>query len=432
MRRIILAMTIGGVTLLSAQSYRQIVAALDESALLRSARMMGKAAEESAKAAEGKNLPSLDMSLEGAWLKDTPTVVFYLPQGPETFPMGKTRNFVGELKVSYPLFTGFAVSAEIERSRWEAERARLKALDLKRNLIARATELFGAIRATEESLKALREARAAMISARKKAEGLYKNGLLPPADLYNIRARVYDVEAQITQTAGEREQLLNRLSYLIGKPVRSLEGGILPGGIPSESRLRQLAWSQRSDLRALQSMLHVDEAQIRLAESRYYPTLGVAAGWKRQGDTLALNGDGYTNADRSYVGFDLKWNLFNGQSDRHRVEAARYKRLASAATVLDYRRKIATEIADAYLDLKTLRSKLRSARMQVKAQEEYYKLTRGRFDNQLASADELSRSIADLANARARAGAIRVRIAVQKAKIRLLGGLKSFETALGK
>ncbi len=422
--------------LLQAQSYREIVGNIAKTPALKSAELMQKAAEEAAYASEGKDLPILDLSVQGAWLKDTPTMYLHEVNGhplpkPLPMPMGKTRDFVGELKLSYPLFTGFAISAQIDRSRLEAQRARLKVLDARRNLILNATELYGAIEATEAALRALVQAKKATLSALKKAEGLYKNGLIPPADLYNIKARVYDVDASITEARSRRERLLNQLSYLSGLRVRSIHGAIPLSSPPASTALKQEAYRKRSDLRALQTLLRIDDAQIRLAESRYYPTVGVAAALKRHGDTLALDGDGYTNADRSYVGVDLSWNLFNGGSDRHTVEAARYKKLSAASSFLDYRRRVATEIDNAYAQLRALRSKLKSATMRVQAQKEYYKLTRGRFDNQLASADELSRSIADLANAKAKKAAIESSIRVQKAKIWLLSGVENFEKTLG-
>jgi outer membrane protein TolC len=415
-----------------AQSYREIVQHIARTPALQSAKLMENAAGEMAMAAEGKNLPSLDLSVQGAWLKETPTMILHTGFGPnQPLPMGKTRQFVGELKLSYPLFTGFAITAQIERSRLEAQRAALKVQDLRRNLILKATELYGAIQATDAALAALRKAKKATLQALKKAEGFYKHGLIAPSELYNIRARVYDVEAAITQNRSRKEQLLNQLSYLSGTRVRRLQGSIaLPEPASSRQVIRQ-AYRYRSDLRALQTLLRVDEAQIRLAESRFYPTVGAAVALKRHGDTLGLHGDGFTNADQSYAGLSLNWNLFSGGSDRHTVEAARYKRLSAASALIDYRHRVATEIKNAFAQLRALRSRLKSARMQVRAQREYYKLTRGRFDNQLASADELSRSIADLANARARAAAIVSQIRVQKAKIWLLSGVEGFERKLG-
>jgi len=426
-----LAVFFAAATALSAEGYRELVQRLEAAPMLRSAALMGAAAREQALAAEGRNLPSLDLMFRGAWLKETPTMTLHTGLGPaQPLPMGKKRQFVGELRLSYPLFTGFAVTAQIDRNRWEAVRARLKRLDLRRNLILRLTGLYGAVRAQRRVLVAQIEAKKAMLSARKKAEGLYKNGLLPPADLYKIRAKVYEVDAQIAQTRSRIGQILNELGYLTGCSVHSVAGPIVLHSLPGKARLKRRAFAQRSDLRALRALLKVDEAQIRLAESRYYPTVALAAGLKRHGDTPALRGDGFTNADQSYVGMNISWNLFNGQSDRHHLEAARYKRLASAQQLLDYRHRIATEIDNAYLDLRTLRAKHRSAVMQVKAQAEYAKLTRGRFDNQLAGADELSRAIADLANAKALEGGLQEQIRIQRAKIWLLAGVKSFEKAL--
>jgi len=427
----IFCLLVSASAVLKADSYRQIIGKLEKSPILQSARLAGKAAEEKSMAAEGRNLPSLDLEFRGAWLKETPIMILHTGLGPSSpMPMGRTRQFTGALSLRYPLFTGFALTAEIERSRWAAEKARLEALDLRRNLILKATELFGAVRSAEENLEALKEARRAIMEAMKKAEGLYKNGLLPPADLYNIRARVFDVEAQIAQVRGERRQFLNRLGYLIGEAVSFIDGLITLPKLPGSSLLKKRAFRGRSDLLALRSALKVDEAAIRLAESRYYPTVGVEATLKRHGDTIALDGDGFTNADQSYVGVDISWNLFNGMSDRHNVEAARYRRLASAAAVLDYRQRIAMEIDNALLELKTLRAKLRSARMQARAQEEYYRLTRGRFDNQLAGADELSRAIADLAAAKARAGTLREQVRVQRARLWLMSGIEKFEKLL--
>ena len=66
--------------------------------------------------------------------------------------------------------------------------------------------------------------------------------------------------------------------------------------------------------------------------------------------------------------------------------------------------------------------------MELKAQKEYYKLTKGRFENQLASADELSRAIADFYKAKAKVSVLKSQIFIQTTKIGLLAGLDRFKT----
>ncbi len=414
-----------------AQSYRQIVRQISNTPAVQSAKLMQMAAKQRALAAEGANLPSLDISVSGVWLKEKPAMILHLGGASQRLPVGETRQFSAQLELSYPIFTGFAISAKIERSRLEAQRAKLKVEDLRRNLILNATELYGALEALEATLKALAQAKRATLEALKKAKGFEAQGLISKADLYNIEARVYDVEAALTQSRSRKEQLLNQLSYLSGARVRSIKGTISVPNPASVDRMIAKAYRYRSDLRALKKLLRVNDAQIRLAQSRYYPQVAARATLKRHGDTLALKGDGFSNADESYLGLSLSWNIFHGGSDRHNVEAARYRKLSNASALLDYRRRVAMEIRNAFTKLRALRFRLKSAQMQLKARKEYYRLTLGRFENQLVSADELSRSIADLANAKAGVARIVSQIEVQKAKIWLLSGVEEFERRLG-
>ena len=416
---------------LHAQTYRDVIEQVDRALALKSAAELTQAARSMAEAAKGRNLPSLDAHISAAYLNETPTMILHFPIAPgrttSPLPMGTKEQWQGDITLSYPLFTGFAVSATIDKARLEAEKARLKTLDLKRNLYLKATQLYSAIYAKKAILGAQTKAKAAMEAAYKKAKGLYDNGLLPPAGLYNIEAKRYAIDAALTQTKSDIQTLKNMLSYLIDQPVKEVTAPTATLRLPATDTLIAEALKNRADLLALEQALHIDESLETLAKSRYYPTVGIAAAVKKQGDTIELNGDGYTNADRSYVGAQIRWNLFNGLSDQKRIEAAHHKKLAAAIELNDYKNRIKTDIQNAVIALSALQGKLKSAEMEINARDEYYKLTQGRFDNQLASADELSRAIADLAKARAKAAALQSQIFNQKMRIMLLGGLKIYK-----
>jgi len=188
------------------------------------------------------------------------------------------------------------------------------------------------------------------------------------------------------------------------------------------------ALNHREDIQALQRALKINQEVEKLAKSRYYPTVALTAELKRKGNTLALNGDGVSNADQSYIGTALSWNLFNGFADEKQYEASRLRTLSAQTALNDYKNRVKTELENAFLMLSALQSKLLSAKMELKAQKEYYKLTKGRFENQLASADELSRAIADLSSARAKVSVLESQIFIQTATIGLMAGLERFKT----
>ncbi len=413
-------------TLLLAQSYTQIIKDVDNSLSLKSATQMQQAAQKLYESTKGKNYPTLDASFTAFRLYETPTITFYQAGRSVDAPMGTKENFKGAISLKYPLFTGFAISALIDQAKFQNEQAKLKVADLKRNLYLNTTKLCIAISTTKQSFEAMQKAKEATKKALKKAEGFYENGLIPPSDLYNIKAKMYQIEADITELKARQQQLLNTLSYLLHTKIDSVELPPLKKISLNKEALLQKALTSREDIKALEAALGINKAEIKMAKSHNYPTLVLAAELKRQGDTPALNGNGYINPDQSYVGATLQWNLFNGMSDEKKIEAAKLKELATLTKLNEYKEKIRQEMENAFLELDALHSKYQSTQMEVKAKEEYYNLTLGRFENQLASADELSRSIADLASAKAKSAIIQNEIFKQYQTILLLTNTDEF------
>lgn len=411
------------------QSYQDVITSLDQSLSLQSAGQLERAALESYRAAEGKNLPSLDALISATRFHEIPTVTFRLPptMTPMTAPMGTKNHVEGSLTLTYPLFTGFALSASIEKAKLTHEKAVLHVADLKRNLYINATRLYSSAAAADAIIGAQEEAKNAIGESYAKAKGLYDNGLLAPAELYAIEAKKFDIDAQLTEAQSAKHRILNQLTYLSGTAVEevSIPKNLLP--VPEQEEMLRIALAQREDLLGLAKAMDIAQSDITMANSRYYPNLALVGALKRQGDTFALNGDGYSNADKGYGGVAASWNLFSGLSDLHTSEAAKASKMAAQITLEDYKRRIATEIENGYLDLHAAKSKLQSAQMQVKASIEYAKLTRGRFDNQLAGADELSRAIADLAIAKAKAANLESELFNQSALLWLEGGLEIYQ-----
>jgi outer membrane protein TolC len=410
-------------TILGAQSYPEVIFAIENSLTLQSARQLQTAAFESYRAAEGKNLPSLDASVTDITFQKTPTVNFASMQ----LPMGTKKHAEGSLTLTYPLFSGFAITSAIEKAKLSHEKTVLEVSNLKRNLFINATKLYSAVAAADAIIAAQQEAKNAIGESYTKAKALYDNGLLAPAELYAIEAKSFEIDAQIIESRNRKSQALNQLSYLTGKRVETahIPQDVLP--LMDKSLMISIALSHREDLLALAKAMDIAQSDITLAQSRYYPSVALVGSLKGQGDTLALSGDGYSNANKSYAGVSASWNLFNGFSDLHTGEAAKAAKLASIATLEDYKHRITTEIENTYLDIGAVQSRLESARMQVRASGEYAKLTRGRFDNQLISADELSRSIADLASAKAKIANLESELFNQSALLWLECGLRGYE-----
>jgi len=411
------------------QTYTELLNLLEHSNSYKSAKELENASESLYQAAQGKNLPSLDATLSAIEFNEIPNMTLHLPSFPVTkADVGTRKHLEGALVLSYPLFTGFAISASIDKAKFEHEQATLKVTNLKRNLAMHVTQLFSTIIAEGKAIEALQSSQSAINQSYKKAKGFYDNGLLAQSELYAIEAKKYDIEAQILHHQNQKKQLLNQLSFIVNTKIETLTTDSFKAfDIPNETEAAQIALNEREDLHVMEKAIDVAQSSIELAKSKNYPTFAMVGVLKRQGDSLELNGDGYTNADKSYVGLSASWNLFNGYSDAHTIDAARASKMSAFFNLEEYKQQVSVEVENTQLEIKTLQAQLQSALLEEKASESYTNLTQGRFDNQLVSADELSRAIANLASTKAKVATLQSELFNQSARLWLECGWSVFE-----
>ncbi len=103
---------------LCAQTYTELLNLLEKSNSYKSAKELESASESLYQAALGKNLPALDATLSAIEFNEIPNMTLHLPSFPVTkADVGTRRHLEGALILSYPLFTGFAISATIDKAR---------------------------------------------------------------------------------------------------------------------------------------------------------------------------------------------------------------------------------------------------------------------------------------------------------------------------
>jgi outer membrane protein TolC len=328
-------------------------------------------------------------------------------------------------KNSWALFSGFAITNKIEKSKLEVVKSSLKELEAKRELYQSITTLFANLYSANMTKEALNEAKEAIEKSYKKAKGLYDNGLISQADLFKMEAKKHEIVANISEIDANIKSLKNSIFYLTKQNVAAKK---LPKVkfFHSLSDLQKIALTNREDLKALEIELEMAKKDIDLAKSSDYPKVALIGTLERVGDDLSFDGNGYTNKDKSYIGAQASWNLFSGFESKNLKEAAVLKKGAISLFIGDYKEKIKSDISNAYVKLNSLKSILESAKSALQASKSYYKLTKGRYENQLASADELSRAIADVAQKKANLQMVKAKIFMQKASLLLLSSSKTF------
>jgi len=407
---------------LYATSFNDLIKSVDNNLLVKSKQEQTKALKKMLKAKKAKNSPFIDLQLNATRLYDTPMAGGF---GPTLLTIGTKTNLDASLTITYPLFTGFAITKSIEKAKLKFIKSKLETKELKRKLYLKIASLYSAIYSSNKALIASNDAKKAIEDSYKKAKGLYDNGLINISNLYKIEAQKYEILSTIQSYKEQKNSYINDLVYLTDKRT---DVKVLPYISTSTNinLLQNRAFNSRADIKALKVQLKIDKKDIALAKSKRYPQIALFGAIKRQGDDLGLNGNGFTNADQSYIGASLKYNIFDGGEKRSERQASRAKRDARALYFADYKRAVIKNIKNAILRLDSLSFQLKTSAKQVEASKSYYNLTNGRFDNSLASGDELSRAIANLAKSRAKEQNIKAKIFLQICKINLLVGSDYF------
>ena len=352
----------------------------------------------------------------------TPMPVAALPDGSLVYqnvnselPMSDKSHFIGEIKYSYPLFTGYAITSSIEKSKLNVLKEKLNFQNTKRVLILNATKLYCAIYALKMQQNALKKAKEAVLSAKDKAKALFNAGLINKAQIDEIDAKYFNIIAEIKAVNSKKEELTNTLSTLLNVQIDSID---TLGDIKISNELNA---KNRPDVKALKLELKIQNENLKLAKSSFYPKLLAEIALKKEADNLGLSKNDYQNIDKSYASIGIEYNIFSGGADREKLEMAKIAKIQALLFYKDYLQKAKTELKNDLATLEALKYRLKAAKKEVKARESYYEYVKAKFDEGLADSSDLNDAIANLAVSRAKRDKIKSDIFFYTVKTNLDG-----------
>ncbi|MCB8877859.1 efflux transporter outer membrane subunit [Acidisoma silvae] len=194
------------------------------------------------------------------------------------------------------------------------------------------------------------------------------NGATTNLDVANAMAQVHAIAATLPPLQQQEAQMVNALSFILGKPPRALTAElatptplppvppVIPIGFPSE-----LA-AQRPDIRAAEAKLHETTAEIGVAVADFYPRITLSGSL----DIQALQFGGLdTWASRQYgFGPTISMPLFQGGRLRGTVKLRKVQQkkaaIAYQRTVLQAWREI-DDAMTAYNAAQNQRTQLQEA-----------------------------------------------------------------------
>lgn len=306
-----------------------------------------------------------------------------------------------------PIFTGLRMTNQVKADKFNLQAALADLEKSKEDLRLNVTAYYlqalyaKAIVSIAEEQVALSEEQVA--TTRKMVE----NGKKAESELYDNLAALSADRQQLTESRSqERLALLDLAQLLMIENVAAFD--IAPLDVNSEA-LGQMALMQnpdsayahsvsvRPEIAAQQYRLESSKANIRVAQSGWYPTLSFSA-WYGTGYYHLYDGDNnpfgnqLKNNGSTAVGFSLNIPVFDRLSTRNNVRQAKISAAAQELELESTRQSLLKTIQTAYYNALAAHDKLQSARATQEASAVAYTYAQKRYDSGKASAYDLQQA----------------------------------------
>ena len=281
-----------------------------------------------------------------------------------------TLKHVPERKFTFsqPLFSGFkefaAMSgAKLERHQREFEQARAEQL-----LLVDVSNAYHLVLEQRQDLQVLDSIRKTLRDRIDELEAREKLGRSRSSEVVAVQAQLYRVEADWEQ-AQSREtistQLLEFLTGLDAIGELADPGPNLPTPDPEGALLAGA--ESRADVKALEQALGISQQQLKAAQAKFYPTVGL---------------DGNYYLERAGASKDVTWDasltvnvpIFQGGNAVGASKEAASEMRQAELRLRQSRRKARQEIRDAYAEYDAALAQLRALTKALEATEESYQL----------------------------------------------------------
>jgi len=316
--------------------------------------------------------------------------------------VGEIDNYIFNLSVRQPLFTGGALRNSYKIAQRNAETERWNLQRDQRQVRLDVTEAFLGLVKAQGFLKVTKESILQLEAHINDLENLYAEGMIIENDLLKARVQLSTVRLQNNRAENGVKMASSYLCHLLDL---NLDTEIIPEEIPqpSEESLRSLnsytsnALQKRAELKAMSAQNEMGKSLISVQRAKYFPSLFLVGNydWRRPNRQYEPEFYGSWNA-----ALLLQLDLFNWGETHYRIQEAQsaYRQIAEATRLLENR--VALQVKQAYLGLEESRRAVELAEEALRQAEENYRVTSENFRASVATNTDLLDAQADLTKAR--------------------------------
>ena len=236
-----------------------------------------------------------------------------------------------------------------------------------------------------------------------RAQAIRSAGMSTDVDALSIRVHLASVREQQIRREADVDVARAALNDAIGLPLdtpHTLTTPLVPLVVSPEGSLRdqeKTAIAQRPEARQAKLATSLAETQAASARSNLLPQVTLHAAYEADRQRFVTRG-----GDNWLVSIGLRWNLFNGFSDKARIEESKFALQRSSAEEARAGSAIRLQVHRAYADLHAATQRIEVAKASVAEAEESLRITQNRYEAGISNVTDLLRTETTVLEARTR------------------------------
>lgn len=376
--------------------------ALRENKAVAAVSAAGRASASRIDEARSGRLPKLNYS-ESFVRSDNPVFVFssLLTQhqfGVENFNIGplnrpdSINNFQSVLSVDQPLYDAGQTRNAVKSAGLSRQMTAEEERGTRMQVIAGVVKAYyGAVLAAE-GLKTAEQTLRSVEADLKRAESVRSAGMSTDVDVLSIRVHLAAVTEQRIQRAADVDVTRSALNDALGIPLdtpHTLTSGLAPLDLPDVdlASFERDASSIRPEARASRLEADLSRAQADSARSALLPQVAFHAAFEADRQQFINKGGANWLAS-----IGLRWNLFNGNGDRAKIDESRHWMERAHAGEQRVDSAVRLEVRRAWANLRAAVQRIEVAKAAVAEAEESLRITQNRYEAGMSNVTDLLRN----------------------------------------
>lgn len=376
--------------------------ALQGNPAVMAASEMVKAAQTRVDQARGSRLPKLNYS-ESFTRSDNPVFVFssLLTQhqfGEQNFAIGPLNqpgalnNFQSQLTLDQTLYDAGQTRHALKAAGLSRDMSQEDARSASMQTIAAAARAYYDTVLAAESLKTAEQAVRSAEADLRRAENVRAAGLSTDVDVLSIRVHLANMTEQRIRRAADLDVAHAALNDALGLPLdatHTLTTTLTRADVPDIelAELERDAARERPEVRQTHLATGLAQAQADSARSALLPQLSFRSMVEADRQGFVTRGGANWLAS-----INLRWNLFNGLSDRARIDETTHLLRRADADARRADSAVRLQVRRAYADLRAAEQRIEVARAAVAEAAESLRITQNRYEAGMSNVTDLLRN----------------------------------------